>query len=164
MKEFFAIGQIINTHGVHGELKIYPLTDDLRRFRKLKYVIIEGEEKKVIWCKLQAEKVILKLDGIDTIEDAVKYKTKYIEVKREDAVSLNEGEYFIADLIGCSVYDTNGVEFGKVSDVIKTGSNDVYWVKGAQEVLVPALKDVVVDINIEDSKIVIKPLDVWQSE
>jgi len=162
MKEYLSIGQIINTHGLKGELKIYPLTDDIRRFRKLKVVLIDGVERNVLWCKLQSDKVILKIEGIETVEEAEKYKRKYIEVKREDAVQLKEGEYFIADLIGCVVEDENGFVFGPVGDVIQTVSNDVYWVKGKNELLVPALKTVVVSIDVESKKIIIKPLEVWQ--
>lgn len=162
MKDFLAVGQIINTHGLKGEVKVYPLTDDIRRFRKLKEVHIDGNAVKVLWCKLQADKVILKLEGIESIEQALKYKNKYVEVKREDAVELSEGEFFIADLIGCMVVDENSVEVGKVFDVIQTPSNDVYWVKGSTEVLVPALKNIVTNIDIENRKITIKPLEVWQ--
>ncbi len=162
MKDFLAVGQIINTHGVKGEVKVYPLTDDIRRFRKLKEVYIDGSIIKVLWCKLQSDKVILKLESIESIEQAQKYKNKYIEVKREDAVKLSEGEYFIADLIGCKVFDENNAELGEVYDVIQTPSNDVYWVKGTTEVLVPALKNIVSVIDVENKKIIIKPLEVWQ--
>jgi len=162
MKKFLSIGQIINIHGVKGEIKVYPLTDDIKRFRKVKRVFIDGVEKQIIWCKLQADKVILKIESIDTIEEAQKYRNKYIDIPREEAVRLREGEFFIADLLGCTVRDENGFVFGKIDDVIQTGSNDVYWVKGANEVLVPALKDVVVSINIENREIIIKPLVQWQ--
>jgi 16S rRNA processing protein RimM len=162
MKEFLAVGQIINTHGLKGEVKVYPLTDDLRRFRKLKEVLIDGKVVKLTWCKLQAQLVILKLEGVDSIEQAIKYKDKYIEVKREDAVELSEGEFFIADIIGCTVVDENGTELGTVHDVIQTPNNDVYWVKGSAEVLVPALKTIVSGIDVENRKITIKPLEVWQ--
>lgn len=162
MKEFLAVGQIINTHGVKGEVKVYPLTDDIKRFRKLKSVFIDGEIKNIIWCKLQTDRVILKIQDIDSIEDAQKYKNKYLEVKRDDAVELAENEYFIADIVGCRVLDENNVELGKVYDVIQTGSNDVYWVKGKSEVLIPALKDIIVSIDIQKGDIVIKPLEVWQ--
>lgn len=162
MKDILSIGQIINTHGVKGEVKVYPLTDDIKRFRKLKNVYIDGALREIVWCKLQSDKVILKIEGIETIEEAQKYKNKYIEVERENAVKLSEGEYFIADIIGCTVADSNGIEFGKIHDVIKTGSNDVYWVKGNTEILVPALKDVVVSIDIEEGRIIIKPLEEWQ--
>lgn len=162
MKKYLSIGQIINTHGIHGELKIYPLTDDVKRFRKLTKVLIDGIERNITWCKLQSDKVILKIDGIDSIEQAVKYKNKYLEVIREDAVKLPEGNYFIADIIGCTVFDEEGAVLGSVYDVLQTGSNDVYWVKdNKNEVLVPALKSVVVNIDIENQKIVIRPLKLW---
>lgn len=162
MKEFLAVGQIINTHGLKGEVKVYPLTDDIRRFRRLKEVYVDGTNIKIIWCKLQSDKVILKLEGIESIEQAQKYKDKYVEVKREDAVELSEGEFFIADLIGCKVFDENNSEIGEVYDVIQTPNNDVYWVKGTTEVLVPALKDIVSAIDVEKRKIIIKPLEAWQ--
>lgn len=161
MKEFLSIGQIINTHGLKGELKVYPLTDDMRRYRKLDSVIIDGIERKTSWCKLQNELVILKIEGIDTVEDAIKYKDKYIYVNRKDAVKLPSGNYFIADIIGCNVVDENGINLGLVADVIKTGSNDVYLVKGDKEILIPALKSVVVNIDVINQKIVVKPVELW---
>lgn len=162
MREFISIGQIINTHGLNGELKVYPLTDDIRRFRKLKEVYINNSLRKIVWCKLQTDKVILKIEGIDTIEEAQKFKNIYVEVKREDAVELSEGEFFIADIIGCTVYDENKIELGTVYDVIQTPSNDVYWVKGKTEILIPALKDVVLNISVDKKEVIIKPLEVWQ--
>ena len=162
MKQFLAVGQIINTHGINGELKILPLTDDIRRFRKLDTVIIDGVEKKVVWCKLQVDKVILKIEGIDSIEEAHKYFSKYVEVKREDSIKLPESTYFVAELIGCSVSDSNGQNLGVIFDVLHTGSNDVYWIKEGKELLIPALKDIVMEVDIENRKIVIKPVDLWQ--
>jgi 16S rRNA processing protein RimM len=162
MEQFITVGQIINTHGIKGELKIYPLTDDLRRFRKLQKIYIDGIEKNIVWCKLQADKVILKIEGIDSIDEAIKYKEKCLQVSREDAVKLPEDSYFIADIIGCSVLDENGTEYGTVSDVIKTGSNDVYWIKEGKELLIPALKDVIINMDVENKKIVIKPVETWQ--
>lgn len=163
MKDYLTIGQIINTHGVKGEIKVYSLGDDVRRFRKLKTVFIDDEEKNVVWCKLQGDKMaILKIEGVDTIEAANKLRNKYIEVPREDAVKLPEGRYFVADIVGCKVIDENGNELGNVYDVIFTGSNDVYWVKGKVEVLVPVIKDIIVNIDTENKVITIKPLEVWQ--
>lgn len=161
MRKFISVGQIINTHGIKGELKVYPLSDDIKRFRNLSKVYIDGEEKKVVWCKMQADKVILKLSDIETMEDAVKLKDKYIDVLREDAVTLKEGRYYIADIIGCSVVDTDGTNYGKISEVLQTGSNDVYWIKGENEILIPALKDIVLKIDIENEKITIKPVKTW---
>lgn len=165
LNDFLAVGQIINTHGIKGELKIYPLTDDIRRFRKLKTVIVDGNEMNISWCKLQNDRVIIKLEGIDSIEQGEKLKTKYLEVKREDAVKLPEDTYFIADLVGCEVYDSNEEYVGKVFEIIKTGSNDVYWIKNnKKEVLVPAMKEFVTDIDISSKKIIIRPVGEWMDE
>lgn len=162
MKEIMTIGQIINVFGVKGELKIYPLTDDIKRFRKLERVYVENIEKKIVWCKFLNDLVILKIEGIDTIEEGLKYKDKYLEIPRDEAVKLAEGEYFITDLIGCVVIDQNGFIFGPIFDVIQTGSNDVYWVKGKNEILIPALKNVVVKIDMGKREVIIKPQESWQ--
>lgn len=162
MENNLTIGQIINTHGVKGEVKVFPLTDDIKRFRKLKNVIIDGAEKNITWCKLQGDRVILKLEGIDDMEAAVSLRSKYIEVTRENAVKLSEGRYFIADIIGCNVFDDNGILLGVIDNVIQTGSNDVYSVKGKEEILIPALKDIVIKIDIESRQIFIKSPDKWQ--
>jgi 16S rRNA processing protein RimM len=161
MKEILTVGQIINTHGIKGEIKVYPLTDDIRRFRKLKTVYIDGIEREISWCKLQVDKVILKIVGIESPEEAYKYRNKYIQVNRENAADLEEDRYFVADIIGCKVVDENGKEFGNVFDVIFTGSNEVYWVKGQEEILIPALKSVVAKMDIENKLIVIKPVEIW---
>ncbi len=97
------------------------------------------------------------------MEMAERYRNKYLMIKREAAKALEADTYYIADLIGCTVVDTENKELGKIYDVIETGSNDVYWVKGSgkEEVLIPALKDIVVNVDIENSKITIKPVHVW---
>lgn len=161
MKDFLTIGQIINIHGIKGELKVFPLTDDSKRYRKLKTVYIDGVERKILWCKLQAKFVVLKIEGIETPEEAIKYRDKYLEVKRDDAVKLEEDTYFVADIIGCNVVDENNKELGKVFDVIFTGSNEVYWVKGKEELMVPALKSVVVSMDLKNKLVTIKPVDSW---
>ncbi|MBU5590838.1 ribosome maturation factor RimM [Clostridium sp. MSJ-4] len=164
MKEYLSVGQISKPHGVKGEVKVIPLTDDIKRFRKLKKVHIDEEERAIIWCKFQADRVILKIEGIDTMEEAEKLRNKDIKVKREDAIKLPRDSYFIVDLLECTVYDTDENKIGKMYDVIKTGSNDVYWVKGEKEILIPAIKDVVVKIDIDSQRIVIKPIREWQYE
>lgn len=164
MTEFFNVGQIINTHGVKGEVKIYPLTDDIRRFRKLKEVYIDDEVKEIKWCKIQPDKVILKLDGIDSMEEAFKLKNKYISIPREEAAKLKENQYFIADIKGCDVFDENENYLGKVYDVISTKNNDVYWVKrkDMEDLLIPALKDIVLSVDVNNNKITIKAVDTWK--
>lgn len=164
MKDEITIGQIINTHGVKGEIKVHPLTDDIKRFKKLKYVLLDGEERKVIWVKLQNDKAILKLEGIENMDEAEKLKSKYIKVRRKDAAKLPEGRYFVVDIIGCKVTDTNGKYVGEVKEVIFTGSNDVYWVKGEKDVLVPVIESVVKEIDVENASIIIEPVEVWNYE
>lgn len=162
MEQFLTVGKIINTHGIRGEVKIKPTTDDVNRFKSLKEAYIDEKEIFISGCKFQPGKVILKIEGIDSIEEAEKLKNKLIKVKREKAVQLPEDTYFAVDIIGCEVYEETGNKIGTVDDIIYTGSNDVYWVKGENEVLIPALKDIVLEIDINDKKIIIKPLDIWQ--
>lgn len=161
MKEFMSIGQITKPHGVRGEVKVFSLTDSLEEFTALKKVYIDGVERKITSCKLQTDRAILKIEGIGSMDEAEKYRNKYLKIHREDAKELPEDSYYIADLIDCKVFDTEGEELGTVYDVIETGSNDVYWVKGKKEVLIPALKDIVVKVDIENNEITIKPVNVW---
>lgn len=164
MKDILKVGKIVNTHGLKGEVKVIALTDDPKRYNDLEFVLIDGIERKIQGCKFQKDRVIVKIQGIDTIEEAEKYKNKYMEIPREYAVPLEEDTYYIADIIGCSVYDTLGKELGKVYDVIQTKNNDVYWIRQPKELLVPVLLDIVTDIDIENRKITIKPVGEWQDE
>lgn len=166
MREFLRVGQIINTHGVKGEVKVLPLTDDMHRFDDLEYVYLYDKKVNVENVKYLKDKVILKLEGIDSMNEAekLKYKQPYLEITRDQAVELPEDTYFITDLMGCKVVDTNNFEYGKIIDVIQTPSNDVYWVKGNKEILVPVLKEVVLTIDIGGSLITIKPSGEWQDE
>lgn len=163
MRELMSVGQITKPHGVRGEVKVFSLTDSLERFRELDRVYIDDKEVKITSVKLQKDRAILKIEGIDSIEEADLYRNKYLQVKREDAIKLPEGSYYVADLMDCYVYDTDGEELGKVYDVISTGSNDVYWVKseGKEDVLIPVLKTIVEEVDIENNKIIIKPVKVW---
>ena len=163
MKELFSVGQITKPHGVKGEVKVLSLTDSLQRFKKLNEAYIEGKKIKITSVKLQKDRAILKIEGIDSIEEAENYRNKYIEVKREDAIKLPKDSYYVADLLDCFVYDTEGTKIGKVYDVIETGSNDVYWVKGEgkEELLVPAMKTIVEKVDVENNTIIIKPVKVW---
>ena len=164
MNDLLVIGQIINTHGLRGEMKVMPLTEDMRRFDDLEFVLLKGNKLKVEGVKYFKDKVILKLEGINSIEEAEKLKRSYLEIDRENAIELEEDEYFIVDLIGCKVVDTEGFEYGKIKDVIQTPSNDVYWVQGNKEVLVPVLKDIVLEIDMDKKLITIRPSGEWQYE
>lgn len=166
MTEFLRIGQIINTHGVMGDVKVMPLTDDMMRFKKLKEVYLNGNKVKIENVKFLKDKVVLKLEGINSMNEAEKYKFKrpYLEVRRDEAIELPEDTYFIADLIGCVVKDTEGFEYGKIADVIKTGANDVYWVKGNKEILVPALKEFAPEVDVKNKLVIIRPSGEWNYE
>ncbi|MDD6772106.1 MAG: ribosome maturation factor RimM [Inconstantimicrobium porci] len=163
-KEIFNIGKIVNTHGVRGEVKVLPLTDDMKRFDDLNEVSIGGKNYIIENRKYQKDRVILKLEGIDSIEETAKIRNKYIEIERKDVVELPDDTYFISDIIGCRVIDTDEFEYGKVFDVIQTKNNDVYWVKGKKEILIPVLKEIVTDINVDEGVITIRPSGEWQDE
>lgn len=158
--EMLRVGVISNTHGVHGEVKVYPTTDDIERFDYLKEVYLDlGHELKkleVTNVKYFKNLVILKFKGIDTLNDVEKWKQKDLLITRENAVSLKEGEYFISDIIGIHVFkdDDENNEIGILTDVMKMYSNDVYVVetKDKKEILIPAIKDCDIKISLEEKK------------
>lgn len=159
-----AIGQVGKPHGIKGEVKVIPLTDDLRRFRRLTYVVIKGVEYKVEFVKLQADRAILKLAGIDAPEGLEALKDEYVEVRYEDAVKKKKDEYYVDELRGLMVFDTEGTELGRIYDVIQTGANDVYWIKEPKELLIPAMKTIVTQISLDEDKVVIRPAREWNHE
>ena len=156
MEQLLQVGVISSTHGIRGEVKVFPTTDDPTRFKKLKQVILDtGREQKdleIEGVKFFKQFVILKFKGIDNINDIEKYKGKSLYVTREHAVKLKKDEYFIADLIGLRAIDEEGEAFGTISDVIQTGANDVYVVttKQGEEVMIPAIKDCILEVSVEE--------------
>ena len=130
MEEIFKVGIISSTHGLKGEVKVFPTTDDVKRFKRLKQVLLDtGKEKLTLEIenvKFFKNMAILKFKGIDSINDVEKYRQKELYVERKDAVKLNKDEYFIADLIGMDVMDEEGEAIGTLTDVLNTGANDVY--------------------------------------
>lgn len=159
MLEYLIVGQLINTHGLKGELKASALTDDPQRFRKLKWVYIDKngslEKYNISDVKFFKQFVIIKFQDVDSIEEAEKLKGFYIKVDRANATKLPKNSFFISDIIGLKVYDENNVLLGELKDVIQTGSNDVYVVRDSEskEILIPALKSVVKEVSIEEGKI-----------
>jgi 16S rRNA processing protein RimM len=163
MEDLLQVGAITQTHGIHGEVKVFPTTDDAGRFKKLKEVILDtGKEKitlEIEGVKFFKNLVILKFKGFDNINDVEKYKGKSLYVTRENAVKLKRDEYFIADLIGLEVYNEDDSYLGELVNVIETGANDVYEVKfaqgiphGGENVLFPAIKQCILDVDIENKK------------
>lgn len=160
MTDLFRVGVIANTHGLRGEVKVFPTTDDPDRFNYLKEVILDaGKEQKtleVASVKFFKNLVILKFKGIDNINDIEKYKGCDLYVTRENAVPLSEGECYIPDLIGLNVVTDKGEEFGVLRDVIETGANLVFSVEhNGKEVLLPDIPECVLDVDIEKQLITV---------
>ena len=158
------MGVVTTTHGVHGEVKVYPTTDDPVRFKKLKKVILftkDYSDRKVESVKFFKQFVILKLEGINTMDDALLIKNGQLLVERADAVECEEDEYFIADLIGLSVFDEDDKLLGTVSDVFQTGANDVYEIRREDEstFLIPAIKECVLSVDVKDKRMKIHVMD-----
>ena len=156
MEEFFRVGVISNTHGIRGEVKVYPTTDNVRRFDDLKEVILDtGKEQlnlHVTSVKYFKNMVILKFKEFDNINDIIPYKGMDLLVTRENAIPLEEGEYYIADIIGSKVITDEDKILGTLTDVLQTGANDVYVVKtkDGKEVLLPSIEECILDRDIEN--------------
>ena len=165
MEDLLQVGIITSTHGVRGEVKVYPTTDDPRRFRRLKEVVLDtGKEKmnlEIEGVKFFKQFVILKFKGLDNINDIEKYRQKSLYVTRKNAVRLQRDEYFIADLIGLKVQDEDGAELGTVKDVIETGANDVYEVEMAdgRSLLLPAIKQCILNVDVENGMMQVHVLE-----
>ena len=155
MEDLLKVGVITTTHGVRGEVKVFPTTDDAERFLELEYVRLDtGRELRRLDIKnvrFFKNLVILKFDGIDNINDIEKYKGKDLWIPREEAQELGEDEYYIADLQGLNVVLEDGTEFGTLCDVMETGANDVYIIDSNEhgEVLLPAIKECILDVDLE---------------
>lgn len=162
MGQLLEIGQIVNTYGIKGFLKVVPYTDNIKRFDDLETIYIEIknelEEYEIEEVKYSKNMVLLKLKGIDDINEAEKYKNLYLKIDRKNAVKLPRNSYFIVDLIGLEVYsDSNNELLGNIVDVFPTGSNDVYVVKDelGKQILLPAISDVIKNVDIENKKMIV---------
>lgn len=161
MEDLLKVGVITTTHGVRGEVKVYPTTEDASRFLSLDYVLLDtGREMK----KLEIQNVkffkslaILKFKGVDNINDIESYKGCSLWIPREEGQELGEDEYYIADLLGMVVVLEDGTEFGILKDVIETGANDVYVVttKEGKEVLLPAIKECILNVDIQENQMTV---------
>ena len=160
MQNRLQVGVITSTHGVRGEVKIFPTTDDPKRFESLKEVWMDqnGQEVKlkITGVKFFKKYVILKFEGFDTIEQIEKYRGKELFVDRKDAVELEKDEFFIADLIGLNVETTDGRNIGTIQQVLQTGANDVYVVGGlSKEYYLPAIAECVKSIDLGQNKMIV---------
>lgn len=161
MEQLFQIGVFSSTHGVKGEFKVFPTTDDVKRFSQLKTVIMNDGKKnftaEIEHVKYFKKFAILKIKGYDTLNDIELLKGSSLWVTREDAVPLGEDEYFIADLIGLAVFLDNGKELGELKDVISTGANDVYVVEdpSGKEWLIPAIGECILAVDVEGGRMTV---------
>ena len=160
-QEYFEIGQIVNTFGIKGFVKVNPFTDDMQRFGELNYVFVVRNKELL---KMQIEEVkyhknvvLVKFKGIEDINMAEQYKGCYIRIKREDARKLPKDTYFIADLIGVSVFDENDNFLGKVNDIYNNKVHDIYVIKDdlGKQILLPSTKEVIKQIDVDEDKIVV---------
>ncbi|GLB25898.1 ribosome maturation factor RimM [Lacrimispora xylanolytica] len=165
MENLLRVGVISSTHGVKGEVKVFPTTDDPARFKSLKKVMLDtGREHmdlEIQGVKFFKNMVILKFKGFDSIDEIEKYKGKDLLISRDQAVKLGPDENFIIDLIGLRVVTEDGAEFGTLTDVIKTGANDVYEVRTGEgkDVLLPAIKECVLGVDLEEGIITVHIMD-----
>lgn len=165
MEDLFQVGIITSTHGVKGEVKVYPTTDDVKRFKKLKDIILDTG-KEYVALELESVKffkqmVILKFKGINSLNDVEKFRQKSLYVTRANAVRLRKDEYFIADLIGLKVIDEENKELGTLEDVMVTGANDVYVISllNGKELLLPAIKQCILNVDMENQCMQVHVLD-----
>ena len=160
-QEYFELGQIVNHFGIKGMVKVNPFTEDISQFETLDSLLLE-KDKKLIEIQIEEVKysknqVLLKIKGIDSIEEAEKYRGCYLKIKRSDAKKLPENTYFIADLIGMSVYTDEGILLGKVDDIYNSGASDIYVVKDemGKQILLPAIPEVIKQVDLETEKIIV---------
>lgn len=161
MEDFLQVGVITSMHGVRGEVKVYPTTDEPERFKKLKKVILDDgrtrTEEEITSVKFFKNMVILKFRGFDSRDDVERLRQAKLLVTREQAVPLKKDEYYIADLIGLSAVSDEGEELGTISDVLQTGANDVYVIsrESTPDLLVPAIRDCIRKVDIEEGRMTV---------
>lgn len=165
MEEMLRVGVISSTHGVRGEVKVYPTTDDPERFLDLDEVTLDAGREQIVLeiqnVKFFKNMVILKFKGYDNINDIEKYKGRDLLIRRDQAVELDEDEYFVTDLIGLRVEAEDGTVLGELKEVMPTGANDVYIVRqeNGKEILLPAIKDCILDVDLEQGIMKIHVMD-----
>ena len=161
MQKRLEVGQIVNTFGIKGEIKVTPFTNDIRRFDDLKKVYVKTRKESKLYnvenARYHKNMVLLKLKGINTPEEAEMLRNAFLEIDREDAIPLEEGTYFIADLLGLEVYTDEGKLLGRVEDIYNTGSKDIYVIKDelGKQVLLPGIDEVIKEVDLNNGKIIV---------
>ena len=148
MKEFLDCGQIVNTHGVRGEVRIVPWADSPEFLCGFSTLYVDGAAKKVLSSRVHKGSVIAKLDGVDTVEQAMALKGRTVQIRRADA-RLPEGAFFLADIIGLDVINEEGDKLGVLKEVLSPSVQQVYVVAGEREIMIPAVPEFILETNIE---------------
>lgn len=161
---YTVVGTITNTHGIRGEVKVFPITDDVNRFSNLKKIYL-GDRK----IQLDIERVkyhkglaIIKFKQYNNINEIISFKNQFIYVDDESKVVLPENHFFISELLNCDVYNMDGEKLGYIKDIMESSSNDVYIVRDDslnKEYLIPAVKEFIKSVNLDDKKIIINPIE-----
>ena len=161
MEKIIRVGKIVNTHGLKGEVKCIYLTDDMERFDDFDHVYIEDTKELLDIDNVRYAKgmVYLKLKGLDNINLVEKYKNKYIIIDESQMKDLEDDSYYVSDLVGLDVFDLEGEFLGKITYVYQTGANDVYELNNNRELLIPAIKEVVKSVNIDQGRMTIKKIE-----
>ncbi len=148
MNEYLDCGQIVNTHGVHGEVRIVPWADSPEFLCRFSTLYVDGKPVPVVSSRVHKGSVIARLQGVDTVESAMVLKGKTVQIRRADA-SLPEGSFFLADIIGLDVVDEAGQKLGTLTEVLSPSVQQIYVVQGEREILIPAVPEFILEVNIE---------------
>lgn len=162
--EYFSVGKIVNTHGIKGEVRVYPYVDSIEEFKTFQVVFVkekgEVSEYKILGCRFHKGMVLLSLEGINDMTAAERMKGTELFITREMAVPCGEDEYFIADLYGMEVVLESGERLGELYDILFTGANDVYVVKTeGKDVLIPAIKQCILSVLVQEKKMIVRLLE-----
>lgn len=163
MEQMLTIGKIVNTHGVKGEVRVLPSTDDIKRFGKLKEVRVENrsiQTYEIETVRYHKNFVLLKFKGIDSMDQAELLKNSILRINRKDALPLEQDEYYQCDLYDLKVITDTGRNLGRLTDILVTGSNDVYVVRGEEkEILIPAIKQCILKVDLEAGEMLVHLLE-----
>lgn len=163
MEQMLTIGKIVNTHGVKGEVRVLPSTDDIKRFSKLKEIRVENRTSQtyeIETVRYHKTFVLLKFKGIDNMDQAELLKNSILKINRKDALPLGQDEYYQCDLYGLKVVTDTGRNLGELTDILVTGSNDVYVVRDEKkEILIPAIKQCILKVDLEAGEMLVHLLE-----
>ena len=157
-EKYLEAGQIVNTHGVRGEVKIMPWADSPEFLQKIKTLYVGGEAYRVTASRVHKGCVLAKLDGVDDVNAAMAMKNKTVYIARKD-VKLPKGSFFIADIIGAKVVTEDGTELGTLADVMEMPAQNIYLVKGEREIMIPAVEEFILKTDVNNGVITVRLIE-----